>query len=321
VRIGDGIQPQIALGSNNEVILTWVHQNEIHFARSDDGGRLFSPSVKVAKPDTISAGMRRGPRIAGDNRRLVITTCIPDLQAWASSDGGKTWQGPNPVCDQKNASREGLQGLTSLSGGGFMVVWLDGREGRTEIWGSRSTDGIRWSPNQCIYRAPGGPVCECCHPSIISNGKFVYVMWRNALDGFRDLYLTSSKDGGEQFGTAIKLGTGTWKLAGCPMDGGAVAVSPQGQPIGVWRRDKTIFSAYDNKAETLIGNGTQPYGACGPAGLGVAWQQDGDIIWHYGDKANVRLGSGRYPVVAANPKANPIVAWENGNSIWVDASH
>ena len=92
-----------------------------------------------------------------------------------------------------------------------------------------------------VYQSPDGHICECCQPvaAVDAQGR-VAVMWRNWLGGTRDLYLTTSADGGKTFAAAQKLGTGTWKLNGCPMDGGAVAFNPLGKPLAVWRRKKAV---------------------------------------------------------------------------------
>ena len=55
----------------------------------------------------------------------------------------------------------------------------------------------------------------------------VYVMFRNFLNGNRDLYLIQSDDTGATFGTAQKLGIGSWQLDGCPMDGGSISMDAQ----------------------------------------------------------------------------------------------
>ena len=49
-------------------------------------------------------------------------------------------------------------------------------------------------------------------------------MFRNNVNGSRDEYLVESRDGGRSFAAARKLGSGTWPLNGCPMDGGGLAI-------------------------------------------------------------------------------------------------
>src|SRR5215813_8143328 len=131
---------------------------------------------------------------------------------------GRDWS--SDVC-----SSDLLHALTSDRNGNVLAAWLDKRAEGTQIYGSRSTDGGRtWSKNVSIYASPDGTVCQCCGPSIAAaDSGQVWVMWRNALQGSRDLYITSSRDG-VRFEPARKIGVGTWPLNACPMDGGGLAV-------------------------------------------------------------------------------------------------
>src|SRR5690606_19480837 len=123
--------------------------------------------------------------------------------------------------DVPKSAREGLHALAVGPEGQLYCVWLDLRNNEPEVFGSSSTDGGKtWSPNRLIYRSPDGNVCECCHPSVTFDSKgHLYVMWRNWLDGNRDLYWSLSKDGGRTFSQAKKLGQGHWPLRNSPMDG------------------------------------------------------------------------------------------------------
>ena len=100
-----------------------------------------------------------------------------------------------------------------------------------------------------IYTSPDSTVCECCKPSVVMKNNNVYVMFRNLLNGNRDLYLIQSADGGNSFGEAQKLGTGSWQLDGCPMDGGGIAVNDNGEVQTVWRRKNKIFAAAPGNSE------------------------------------------------------------------------
>jgi hypothetical protein len=106
-----------------------------------------------------------------------------------------------------------------------------------------------------VYASPDGNICECCKPSVAMSGNNVYVMFRNWLNGNRDLYLIKSNNGGNSFGEAQKLGTGTWRLDGCPMDGGGLALAKSGTPQTVWRRQNKIYAATISAQEKEIGEG------------------------------------------------------------------
>ena len=84
------------------------------------------------------------------------------------------------------------------------VVWLDLRGNkRNKIYGANSNDGGRsWSQNILIYTSPDTTVCECCKPSVAMQGNNVYVMFRNWLNGNRDLYVIQSSNGGTSFAQA-----------------------------------------------------------------------------------------------------------------------
>jgi len=71
-------------------------------------------------------------------------------------------------------------------------------------------------------------------------GNNVYVMFRNWLKGNRDLYLIQSSDDGKSFEQAQKFGNGSWKLKGCPMNGGGLVKNKKGDSETVWRREGKI---------------------------------------------------------------------------------
>ncbi len=129
-----------------------------------------------------------------------------------------------------------------------------------KIYVSSSNDGGRtWTKSQLAYNSPDGSVCECCKPSIESdvNGN-LFVMFRNNLNGSRDLYYTKSTDNGTTFSKSQKLGSGTWKINGCPMDGGGITLYDNGELNTVWQREGQVYLANSEINEKLIGQGRSP---------------------------------------------------------------
>src|SRR5260370_1332262 len=134
------------------------------------------------------------------------------------------------INDAPAAAREGLHSM--VAGGGLLfATWLDDRAQGKRLYGATSKDaGLTWSKNVEVYESPSGTICQCCHPTALIDGNgVIHVMWRNALDGNRDMYVAHSKDGGVSFGRARKLGEGSWELNACPMDGGGLAIDAQGK--------------------------------------------------------------------------------------------
>ncbi len=279
------LQPQVAVAGPNEIYVAFGAGKTIYCTASHDGGRHFESPVKVAAVPSLMLGKRRGPRIVAGPDALVIAAIGRggELLAWRSTDQGRTWLGPVTINDVPKAAREGLHALAAGPKGEIFCVWLDLRNERPEVFGSNSKDGGKtWSPNQRIYRSPAGNVCECCHPSVTfdSQGN-LYVMWRNWLNGNRDLYLSISKDGGRTFSEAEQIGKGHWRLDHCPMDGGAIAVAKPGEITTVWRREKTIFTTMPGqREETSLGRGEQPWVTANGGGVWMTWvsRENGDLL-------------------------------------------
>src|SRR5678816_3462823 len=129
-----------------------------------------------------------------------------------------------------------------------------------------------------IYASPDTTVCECCKPSVAMKGNEVYVMFRNWLNGNRDLYLVHSSDGGNTFGQAQKLGNESWALNGCPMDGGGLVINKNGNPETVWRRHNKIYASEPGKPEKEIGEGRNCTIESVNGKNVYAWTETGEVI-------------------------------------------
>jgi hypothetical protein len=318
-------QPQAAVDENGVIYVAFGAGNAVYCCTSNDGGETFGVPIKVGDVSKLALGMRRGPRIAASTDIVVITAISHDsgnVSAWRSTDGGAIWQGPVQVNDSPNDAREGLHAMAMSSTGDVYCTWLDLRHNGTQLFGAASTDGGKtWSVNRPIYRSPDGSICECCHPAVTYDSKGgLYVMWRNALGGFRDIYGAVSRDGGKTFSAGGKLGTGSWKLDACPMDGGYLAAAAPGKVTTVWRRDRQIFRTdSDRRGEQLLGTGEQPWTAATTDGAYVVWLsgRDGDL-WLAAP--NVRqpskLASGATDPMLAAPitgQGPVVVVWETGS--------
>jgi hypothetical protein len=319
-------QPQVAVDNTGRIHVTFGAGTKIYYASSVNGGSSFSVPVEVAELASLALGMRRGPRIGVCDESIVIAAIgssqadgAGNIFAWQSQDRGASWQGPIRINDEAGSAREGLHGLAALANGQVYCTWLDLRDKGTKIFGSSAADGGRtWSKNQLVYASPDGSVCECCHPSVAMHGDDVYVMWRNALDGNRDMFLARSQDRGETFKAAEKLGERSWPLNACPMDGGAVAVSAEGKVITAWRRDHEVFFTDGGYfKERRLGMGMQPWVAAANHELYVVWltRQDGSLYISTSPGERTLLAKrARFPVVASSPMGGgPVIAaWESG---------
>lgn len=314
-------EPQLAVRGKT-VYVAYGAGDRLYVQRSDDAGARFAPPVSLPTAGHLALGMRRGPRVACAGPTLVVTAVYGrqgggkdgELTSWRSTDGGKTWKGPTPVSDVPGAAREGLHAMAATADGTLACAWLDLRAKGTAVWVAVSTDGgASWSPNRPAYRSPSGSVCECCHPSLAFGPRGrLYLMFRNALDGARDMYLTASDDLGATFAPAQKLGRGTWPLNACPMDGGAVAVTPEGRVETVWRRNHKVYACAPGQPERELGDGTQPWLALVEGRPLTVWLDDAGSIRTAGPRPAPALPKGVDPVVAA-VGGQALAAWADGD--------
>jgi hypothetical protein len=313
--------------------MTFGSGTTIYFTASTDGGRTFNRPAKVAETGALALGRHRGPRVAIVKDAIVISAIagekiatgphahgLPqagDLAAWRSTDRGKTWTRSGVINDVPGSAREGLHAMVSRPDGTLFAAWLDLRGKGTQLYGARSTDGgLTWSKNVQVYASPERTICECCHPtlSVDDKGRF-WAMWRNVIDGSRDLYAANSADG-IHFEPAQRLGTGTWKLNACPMDGGGLVVD-SGEVISAWRRESDVFLSEGGSSEKKIATGKDVAIAHGKQGVYVAWTKDKavEILTPKAGAPAVLASEGAFVNLVRLGDGSVLAAWETNGSI------
>lgn len=201
--------------------------------------------------------------------------------------------------------------------GTLACAWLDLRERGTTLYLAESRNGgQKWSENRLVYASPSGSICECCHPSLAFDRKgAVFVMFRNSLQGARDMYLSRSTDL-KVFSPPSMLGQGKWMINACPMDGGMLAITADGVVETVWRREAGLYRCRATGQETSLGSGRNPWIASGPAGAYLAWQSGRSVLISTPDGGVREISTqGSSPVVTASGDGKLVVAAWNENGI------
>lgn len=315
-------QPQLAVAADGRIGLVYATKNSLWITLGKDENLSGIQPITIPVTGTLAFGMRRGPRIAFSKKSVVVSAIVDgNLLAWSSADDGKTWTKPAQINSTDLSAREGLHAMASRSDGSVLAVWLDLRTKQTQVVASYSSNsGRSWGTNALVYASPEGSVCECCHPSI-GYGPFgeVGVMFRNNIRGKRDMYLATSPDGGKGFARAVKIGAGSWELAACPMDGGALAYDEIGNPISVWRRENDLFLG-KGIYESSLARGKNPWIAQMPRDHALVWESSNGqgVYFQYGDAlaTRARLAEvGSDPVVVAT-RRYAVCAWRS-NGIYV----
>lgn len=329
-------QPQLA-STPRLTALVFGSAGTIWFSASRDNGRNFSPPREVAHAPVLALGRHRGPRVSIAGKTIVVTAVTGEtlasgphahglpqdgnLLAWRSNDGGASWSKPSTVNDVPASAREGLHAIAVSEKGELAAVWLDLRDSGTRLYGAFSTDhAASWSPNVLLYQAPGGTICQCCEPSIVFTGKrSVAVMFRNVADGYRDMHLLAWHLGGT-ISLPQKLGTGTWRIDACPMDGGGLA-GQSGAVYTAWRRDQTIFLDKPGQPEVPLGQGKDVALAITPKGPIAVWTGSSGLeLWRHDEQKSHTLSeTGVFPTLVALPDGTALAAWEDNGQIQLQA--
>ena len=321
-------EPQLALDAER-VFAVYGTEHTIELVISGDCAKSFGEPVVVAKVEELALGMHRGPRIACTKDAVVVTAIAgrksaeraEELWSWRSSDHGAHWSEALHVNTVDRSAREGLHALAAGPDGRLFTSWIDFDEGNSVLRGSSSTDGgASWTKPVLIYRSPEGSICACCAPALAFDAKgTIGALWRNALDGARDPYLALSRDGGQSWSTAEKVGVGTWKLKSCPMDGGVLVAVEQAGFLCAWRRERSLVQMLGPRAELEFARGEGPSIACGPGGPWITWSEAraGRLLLHQpGAEQPLELDSSAIDGVLCAPldgKGPVIAGWESGD--------
>jgi hypothetical protein len=322
--VATGSQPQVALDYNGVIRVVFGRADSIFCSSSTDTGETFSDPVLVGHISGMHLGMTRGPQIASSSRYTIITAMdkAGNIHFFELSNTDSGWTYKGLVNDVPDTAPEGLMSITADANDNFYAVWLDIRIGRHNniFFASLSGEKPKWTKNRMIYQSPDGHVCECCKPGIAVNGSRLALMYRNWLNGSRDLYMSSSENGGQTFDASKKLGNGTWKLDGCPMDGGGITIDDAGQIHTVWQREGAVYYCRPGQPEINLGNGK----ICSfSSGLNndkifIAMQHGGEVkIADFNNRESVTIGKGVFLKSVTLPGNKILCAWEQGNQIKV----
>lgn len=278
--IANGQMPNLVKDNEDNLHLVYGSGDSIMYTHSSDKGQTFSNPLLISILPKLAAAHTRGPQIAATTKGLMVVACNSQGDIFSyNKTGSGNWKQAGKVNDVDTIANENLMAL-GADGQNAFAVWLDLRENKqNKIYGAKSIDGgTTWSKNTLVYASPDTTVCECCKPSVVVNGNKVYVMFRNWLQGNRDLYLIQSTDAGSTFAEAKKLGNGSWKLKGCPMDGGGLAVSDNEEIHTVWRRKGKIYASIPGKTEKEIGEGKGCTLTTVNGKPFYAWTENGQVV-------------------------------------------
>lgn len=296
-----GTAPNFAVSPSGSRAAAWVSA-----PGGGTDGRLYisvggAPAELRDTLGPIEAHGESPPKIAYSddgslNALYVVAKVVPGrrfplaaLRFVRSSDGGRTWSAPVTVTDDSDFGSHNFHALHTARDGSVYVAWLDGRQGKSAAYMTRSDDGGKtWAPN---VRIAAGEACPCCRTAIATTKDKVYIAWRSVMPGdIRDVVVASSQDRGATWSEPARVHADNWVFPGCPHAGPAMQADEKGNlSIAWWTGKEGSAGVYYARSE----NGGATWNK--PIALGTA---------EFSKPAHVQLSHA--------PNGKVIVVWDDG---------
>ena len=240
-----------------------VHDGFVLVDKSSDFGKTFAAPTKVNQtPQKIGADGEARPKIAISPEGNIYLTWTQALKTpfagyiWfaRSNDGGKTFEKPYIVHQDRAEITHRFDALNLAKNGDITVTWVDKRDLIAAKTAGKKYDGAAiyyavsidagntFAPEQKLADSS----CECCR--IVSTNKpdgTTTVLWRHVFEGSeRDHNIAEIPKVGAK-AEPHRATFGHWKIDGCPHHGAAIASG--GENKNWWGYHMAYFDGNENK--------------------------------------------------------------------------
>lgn len=265
---GEGGEPNLFVAEDGSTLLSWVEYlndttDALLFSQLKDG--QWGPPKKVASGSNWFVNWADFPSVATfyekPNRlaahwlqKSAEGTYDYDVRIALSEDDGQEWK-PSFIPHRDGiAAEHGFVSLLPLANGRMFAVWLDGRntkapEGQEEAHdhgGAMTLRTAEFDENGKLYEEAelDTRICDCCQTDAAWTDAGAVVVYRDrSEEEIRDIAMVRKVDG--QWTAPQKVHADNWKIAGCPVNGPAIAA--QGSTLAVaW------FTAAENNSQVNI---------------------------------------------------------------------
>jgi hypothetical protein len=234
---------------DGQLLLAWTAGGVVSVSQSADGGKTFSPAVKIAEHGkALDTGSDARPQIVSDSKGNVFLAYAffkdanwnAQINTARSVDGGKTFSTPESLVRDNSSQR--FPSLLIKSGDALFIAWIDKRlvaaakQGDLPRLGgsiayAASTDGGKSFQAE---RFANESSCECCRigASLDPKGQVAIAYRAIFSGGIRDQasQVITSK-GAEPI---RRVAEDDWKTDACPHHGPSIAVSGSGKFHVAW---------------------------------------------------------------------------------------
>jgi hypothetical protein len=244
------------------VHLSWVEKQDTQatFRISRIDNMQWSDPTTIAAGNSWFVNWADYPMVASKGKNMIAHFLDKsgdgkfayDIKLTTSDDGGKSWQTPILLNDDKKEAEHGFVTLLPYNND-FFVTWLDGRntamEGMDHHEGHHGSMSLRaaivdYSGNKKMEWELDNKTCDCCQTTAAITSSGPVVIYRDRSDDeIRDMSIVRLVDG--KWTSPKPIHDDNWKIAGCPVNGPRAATTGKTLAV-VW------FSAASEKSRVLV---------------------------------------------------------------------
>ena len=210
------------IASSGDTLHVLWHDNrdgnyEIYYKRSSNGGSAWGNDTRLTNNSSYSGFS--SVSVSGNFVHVVWLDQRDgnsEIYYKRSIDGGSSWEADTRLTNNSLISE---YPSVSVSGQDAHLVWVDNRDGNSEIYYKRSSDGgSSWGADTRLTNNPS--LSE--DPSVSVSDQVIHIVFYDNRDGNYEIYYKRSTDGGSSWGTDVRL-TNNVLISGRP----SVAISGQ----------------------------------------------------------------------------------------------
>ena len=234
---------------DGKLLLAWTASGVVSVAQSIDGGKTFSPAVKIAEHGkSLDTGSDARPQIVSDSKGNVFLAYAffkdsnwnAQINTARSIDGGNTFSAPESLVIDSSSQR--FPSALIKPDNTIFISWIDKRlvavakqGGASRLGGSiaysSSVDGGKTFQAEKFANESS---CECCRIGVSLDPK------NQVAIAYRAIFAGGIRDQASQVITSKgaeairRVADDDWKTDACPHHGPSIAVSGSGKFHVAW---------------------------------------------------------------------------------------
>ena len=245
--------PDLSIAPDGRLLLSWINRTEgrrnaLQFGSYTSKGGWQSQPRTVAVGNSLVANWADTPHMRGTPDGALWMQWLQndatgpaayDTVLARSRDGGVTWNQVTRVNNDGKAAEHGFAAMWAEGEDSLGIAWLDGRDNESAhgekhaVAGSMQLRALGFNldlerGNDIVLDAR---VCDCCQTDAAVTTKGPLVVYRDRSDGdIRDIAVVRRNAG--KWGAPVSVQADGWKIAGCPVNGPAIAAIGNDAVVG-----------------------------------------------------------------------------------------